>query len=143
MAESAGERLRRLVTERAGGLCEYCRSPEAFAPERFSLEHIQPRASGGLTVEENLALACQGCNGHKAAKTTATDAETQTPAALFHPRRHLWQEHFAWSEDRLQIIGLTPTGRATVLRLHLNRASLLNLCRALLAINAHPPAANP
>ena len=142
MAETISERLRQLVTTRANGRCEYCQSPEAFATERFSIEHIQPRATGDLTVAENLALACQGCNGHKAAKTTAVDFETQTSVPLFHPRQHLWQEHFALSADLLQIVGLTPTGRATIGLLHLNRASLLNLRRALIAINEYPPHGN-
>lgn len=142
MAETISESLRQLVTARANGRCEYCQSPESFATERFSIEHIQPRSLDGLTVAENLALACQGCNGHKATKTTAIDAETQTSVSLFHPRQNIWQEHFAWSEDHLQIIGLTATGRATIEALHLNRTSLLNLRRALVAINEHPPSAN-
>lgn len=139
MAETISAELRDLVAARANGLCEYCHSQESFATERFSIEHIEPRATGGLTVAENLALACQGCNGHKAAKVTAVDPETQTSVPLFHPRQQRWSEHFAWSEDHLRIIGLTPTGRATVVLLHLNRTSLLRLRRALIAINVHPP----
>jgi 5-methylcytosine-specific restriction endonuclease McrA len=89
MAEPISEALRQLVTRRARGCCEYCRSQEAYATERFSVEHIQPRALGGLTVAENLALACQGCNGHKAAKTTAADPETNEMTVLFHPRQNI------------------------------------------------------
>lgn len=139
MAETISVELRNLVAARANGLCEYCQSQESFATERFSIEHIEPRAAGGLTVAENLALACQGCNGHKAAKAIAVDPETQTSVPRFHPRQQRWPKHFAWSEDHLRIIGLTPTGRATVVLLHLNRASLLRLRRALIAIDAHPP----
>jgi hypothetical protein len=57
---------------------------------------------------------------------------------LFNPRRQLWKQHFSWSEDFLQIIGRTPTGRATVEALHLNRPELVNLRRALLLIDEHP-----
>jgi hypothetical protein len=138
VAETISVELRNLVAARANGLCEYCQSQESFATERFSIEHIEPRAAGGLTVAENLALACQGCNGHKAAKAIAVDPETQTSVPRFHPRQQRWPKHFAWSEDHLRIIGLTPTGRATVVLLHLNRASLLRLRRALIAIDAHP-----
>jgi hypothetical protein len=139
MSESVTEALRQLVTARAHGRCEYCRSREDYATGRFSIEHIQPRAANGPTAAENLALACQGCNGHKAAKTAAPDPETGGLAELFHPRRHAWPEHFAWSEDGSEVIGLTPTGRATVVLLRLNRPPLVNLRHALIAINAHPP----
>lgn len=139
MAEAISEALRQAVTERARGCCEYCRSQEAYATERFSIEHIHPQALGGLTVEENLALACQGCNGHKSAATKAADPQTSEMTTLFHPRQQIWEEHFAWSEDGLRISGLTPTGRATIVRLQMNRPSLVNLRRALLAIKVHPP----
>jgi hypothetical protein len=140
MAEAISEALRQTVTERARGCCEYCRSQEAYATERFSVEHIHPRVLGGLTVEENLALACQGCNGHKSSATETADPETGEMRTLFNPRQQRWEEHFAWSEDGLFIVGLTPVGRATIVRLHINRPSLVNLRRALMAIKSHPPA---
>lgn len=139
MAELIGEELRRFITKRANGRCEYCQSQEAFATERFLIEHIQPRAAGGETVTDNLALACQGCNGHKATKTNAVDSDTETIVPLFNPRQHFWQEHFNWGKDNLHITGLTAIGRATIVSLRLNRPSLVNLRRALLAINEHPP----
>ena len=39
---------------------------------------------------------------------------TETEAPLFHPRQQEWAEHFAWSADTTQIVGITATGRATV-----------------------------
>lgn len=139
MSETVSEKLRRLVTMRARGLCEYCRTPENFAPERFSLEHIQPRAVGGPTSEGNLALACQGCNSYKSVKTTAQDPETKAVVPLFDPRRQRWREHFAWRAENLEVEGLTATGRATVALLRLNRSQLCNLRYALSAIQRHPP----
>jgi hypothetical protein len=38
----------------------------------------------------------------------------------------------------LEIIGLTPTGRATVSALQLNRAEVINLRRILFAVGEHP-----
>jgi len=58
---------------------------------------------------------------------------------LFHPREQSWDEHFAWNEDFTLILGLTPTGRATIEALHLNRSGLVNLRRVLYAIGEHPP----
>ncbi|MEI2688819.1 MAG: HNH endonuclease signature motif containing protein [Anaerolineae bacterium] len=61
--------LRRYVFERANGCCEYCLSQALFSTESFALEHIHPRALGGTTTLDNLALSCSGCNGHKGRKT--------------------------------------------------------------------------
>jgi 5-methylcytosine-specific restriction endonuclease McrA len=51
--------LRRLVSDRARGYCEYCQSPGQVALESLIIEHIFPISRGGKTVAENLALACQ------------------------------------------------------------------------------------
>jgi len=90
-----------------------------------------PRSKGGETSEDNLALSCQGCNGHKYTATTAVDPVTETEVPLFDPRQDLWQEHFAWSADFTRVVGLSEVGRATVDRLKLNRPGLVNLRRVL------------
>src|SRR5262245_49002441 len=129
---------RQLVLARARGCCEYCRSQERFATQPLSIEHIQPRSQQGQTRPDNLALACQGCNNHKYNKTHGTDPVTGERVPLFHPRKQRWRRHFTWDEDRTLVIGLTPTGRATVETLHLNREGLVNLRRVLYAANEHP-----
>lgn len=131
--------LRRLVVERAQNYCEYCRYPGRYAPQTSPLDHIISREAGGPTSAENLAQSCQGCNGHKAAKTEAVDPVTGLLVPLFNPRQQRWEEHFAWSEDSLYIRGLTPVGRATVDALQLNREGLLNMRRVLYAVGEHPP----
>jgi len=140
MSERINKRLRRIVTERAKGCCEYCRSQELFATEAFSVEHITPLQAGGLTALDNLALACQGCNGHKYAKTTGYDLVTQQEAPLYHPRQHRWLDHFVWNEDFTMLVGITPIGRATIEQLHLNRPGVMNLRRLLRSVEKHPPA---
>src|SRR5262245_34421509 len=140
MSETAlTEQLRLLVETRAAGNCEYCRSQSRFAMQSFSAEHIVPRSRGGTTTAENLAWACQGCNNHKYTKTTGRDPISGGTVPLFHPRRDRWADHFAWSADRTRIVGLTPTGRATVDALQLNREGLVNLRRILFAAGEHPP----
>jgi hypothetical protein len=133
-------RLRRQVRQRAAGCCEYCRSQERFAMQPFSAEHVEPRSGHGETNLENLAWACQGCNNHKYNKSSAYDPITGAMVPLFHPRRQLWADHFAWSENGTLILGLSPVGRATVEALQLNRMGLVNLRRVLFAIHEHPPA---
>lgn len=132
--------LRKQVAERAKHCCEYCQSQEKFATHRFSVEHIIPISKGGQTHLDNLAYACQGCNNYKYTKTAGLDPVSSKLADLYHPRQHRWNTYFAWNEDCSQIIGLTPTGRATVKTLQLNRTTVVNLRRVLYAMNEHPPA---
>jgi 5-methylcytosine-specific restriction endonuclease McrA len=131
--------LRKQVSERANGCCEYCLSQEQFTPETFCIEHIIPRTKGGKTTLENLALACVGCNSHKYTRIQAIDPTTENVVPLFHPRKHVWHQHFTWSDDLTEIVGATPTGRATIVALHLNRRNVVNLRRLLLLIQKHPP----
>jgi len=131
---------RRLVQERAVGCCEYCKSQLQYSTDSFSVEHIVPRSRGGTDDLTNLALACQGCNNRKFIAVEATDPLTGQTVPLYNPRRHGWDEHFVWSADFLVICGLTPTGRATVERLDLNREPVVNLRRLLRAAAEHPPA---
>ncbi|HWH71826.1 MAG TPA: HNH endonuclease signature motif containing protein [Candidatus Sulfotelmatobacter sp.] len=140
MAERLDVRTRRLLAQRAGFRCEYCLTPAGLAPSPYSAEHILPRSKGGADTPENLALSCQGCNGHKAARITALDPATRKTVPLFHPRRQKWSEHFGWAADGTRVEGKSPTGRATVVALHLNRPGLLNLRRLMVLANLHPPA---
>ena len=136
----ATPRQRQVVAERARGCCEYCRSQARFAIQPFSVEHILPLERGGTTALDNLALACQGCNNHKYTKTEGRDPVSGDSVSLYHPRQQRWRDHFAWNDDFTLIIGLTPTGRATVKALQLNREGLVNLRRALYSMGEHPPA---
>jgi hypothetical protein len=88
---------------------------------------------------QSLAESCQGCNGHKAARTSAIDPVTGLLVPLYYPREQRWDEHFAWSEDYLRITGLIHTGRAKVEALQLNREGLVNMRRMLYAVCENPP----
>ncbi|MEO0768044.1 MAG: HNH endonuclease signature motif containing protein [Cyanobacteria bacterium J06649_4] len=138
-AKRVSIRLREEVSERANQLCEYCKCPDAFSPDSFTVDHIHPRQAGGSTVSENLAWACFGCNGRKHKRTTAIDTQTGTKTMLFNPRQQSWKEHFAWNRDTTQMIGKTPCGRATIEALALNRFGVANLRRLLTSAGLHPP----
>ncbi len=130
--------LRGAVKARSHSCCEYCLSQEEFSPDTFSVDHILPIAKGGAGTSDNLANACQQCNNHKYASTDAIDPLTGEVAPLYHPRQDRWSDHFAWNEDATQIIGITATGRATVIKLHLNRTGVVNLRRLLRTQGLHP-----
>ena len=107
------------MSARRRNRCGYCLSPGRLILGRLQIEHLVPRAKGGTTEEANLWLSCPLCNNYKGDRTTAIDPETGEIHPLFNPRTQSWPEHFRWSEDGLRIMGLTPTGRATVAALHL------------------------
>ena len=131
--------MQRVVIERAKGYCEYCQLPVAFSPSSFNFEHIIPLIKHGLTILWNLAFSCGGCNAYKKDKIEALDPLTRQLMPLFNPRTDIWSDHFEWSDDDLQIIGTTPTGRATVQLLKVNREGNINLRRLLKMVELHPP----
>lgn len=55
-------RLRRQVAMRAQYRCKYCKAPEAFSLDTFTIDHIQPISAGGSDELDNLAFACYNCN---------------------------------------------------------------------------------
>lgn len=130
---------KRDVIERAKGYCEYCLSPMAFAPDPFATEHIFPQSRGGETTLNNLALSCQGCNGHKHSKIEAVDPLTAKIVSFYHPRQHQWSDHFAWSDDFMYLVGLSATGRATIEALQVNREGVVNFRQVLLISGQHLP----
>ena len=133
------EALRSKVRRRANSCCEYCFAQESLSHDPFSAEHIIPSVKGGKDELGNLAWSCLGCNFHKFTATTAIDLISEEIVDLFHPRQDTWSDHFKWSTDTTQLIGLTAKGRATIGRLKLNREGLVNLRRVLREAGVHPP----
>lgn len=117
--------LRQRVSRQARYRCGYCLTQERIVGAPMEIDHIIPQALGGETVEANLWLACSLCNDYKGSRIAALDTLSGEIVRLFDPRHQAWHEHFAWSENGEYILGLTPTGRATVNGLHLNRPSLV------------------
>ena len=120
---------RELVRRRAENRCEYCLLPQAHSPFTHHIEHIVARQHGGGDEVNNLALACHRCNLRKGPNLTGIDPLTGDVAPLFHPRRDQWTAHFSLQDVR--IVGLTPSGRATVHLLSMNDPRRLELRSAL------------
>ena len=122
--------VRDFVRHRAGNRCEYCLLKQEHLPfSTFHVEHIIARKHGGSDAPSNLALACDRCNAHKGPNLTGIDPETGEIVPLFHPRDHIWEEHFRVSEAT--IVGLTAIGRTTIRVLNMNEERRVRL-RALL-----------
>jgi hypothetical protein len=111
------------VALRAGHRCEYCHAPEAVFNLPLEVEHIVPIARGGEDTAANWALACRACNLYKAAHVSGRDPESAVVVRLFHPRADQWGNYFQVAPESGEIVGRTPIGRATVIRLGLNSAA--------------------
>jgi hypothetical protein len=131
--------LRRKLAEESRHRCGYCLTTEANTGIPMTVDHIIPRAKGGKTTLANLWLACYRCNEFKGARTQAEDPLTGENVPLFNPRTQVWTEHFAWSADGTQIIGLTAVGRATVIALRMNDALRVTARRRWVSVGWHPP----
>jgi len=131
--------LRARVRAQARQRCGYCLTREDVVGTPMEIEHLQPEALGGLTVEANLWLACSLCNTHKRDRVAALDPDTGELGPLFNPRMQDWQDHFTWSEDGQRIVGVTASGRATVIALQLNRPSLVRARTLWISAGWHPP----
>ncbi|HEY7328944.1 MAG TPA: HNH endonuclease signature motif containing protein [Gemmataceae bacterium] len=124
------------VVLRAGNRCEYCQLSQLGQEATFHIDHVVPRAAGGPTAADNLALACVSCSLRKWAKQTATDPDTGEEAQLFNPRTQSWDEHFRW--DGVRVVPRTPTGRATVTALDMNRPLILAIRQEEMVRGRHP-----
>lgn len=83
--------LRRLVWDRGGAVCEYCRMPQEFDPLPFCVDHVIAQQHHGETAESNLALSCYNCNSYKGPNIAGLDPDESELARLFHPRTDVWQ----------------------------------------------------
>jgi hypothetical protein len=129
--------LRADVVHRAAERCEYCGLSQYGQEAVFHIDHVTPKAAGGSTNFDNLALACVSCSLRKWAKQTAIDPESGQHVPLLNPRTQAWAEHFRWEGPR--IVPLTTTGRATVEALAMNRPLILAIRQEEAARGRHPP----
>jgi hypothetical protein len=136
---SVSPKLRRIVTERAASLCEYCHLIQDLCPEPFEVDHIVPRAAGGATTPDNLCFACPVCNNAKRSRMSCQDPESGARTRLFHPRLHLWDDHFDWTDGFGVVVGKTEIGRATVEALGMNHSRVVKIRRIWALLGLHPP----
>jgi hypothetical protein len=122
-------RLVAAVRRRARYRCEYCQFPQRLAELPFQIDHVIAQQHHGATASHNLALACYRCNSHKGPNLSGVDPESGEIVVLFNPRKNEWRKHFVWRGPKL--IGLSPTGRATIDVLCINRSDAV-LARAAL-----------
>ena len=134
---SAG--LRQQLLEADDRRCAYCQTTESNSGHPMVVDHIHPRSKGGETEFDNLCFACHRCNEFKRSTTELEDPLTGEVTPLFHPRRHVWPEHFAWDAAGIRIIGRTAIGRVTVIALNMNNEVIVDARRNWVSVGWHPP----
>jgi hypothetical protein len=118
MSTNISSRIRQEVSKRANYNFEYCLYPDVYALHSHEVDHLLSRKHGGLTILENLALACLECNRHKGTDIASYDDLTGNLTAFYNPRTQVWTEHFQM--QNAEIVGLTPEARVVVKILQLN-----------------------
>jgi hypothetical protein len=103
----------------------------------FHVEHIVPRAGGGQSLLDNLALACPGCNLKKSDRTELPDPETGLLVPIFNPRLNRWHDHFRWNNYHIEPV--TAVGRATAAALDINHPRRVRIRRAEESFGLFPP----
>ena len=103
--------LRRVVESRADHCCEYCLIHADDTYLGCQIDHIIAEKHGGLTVEENLAVACVFCNRAKGSDIGSIAASTGEFTRFFNPRTDRWTAHFQLDGSR--ITARSPIGEAT------------------------------
>jgi hypothetical protein len=135
MSGDISSALRKLVTERAGGRCEYCLLPQSASAYEHEPDHIIPIQHGGKTSAENLALACLRCNRRKGPNVGSFDPKTGALVPFFNPRSQIWVEHFQLNGAIIQ--PLTPEARVTVKILQLNDERRVEERERLIALDLY------
>lgn len=130
--------LRREVQERANRGCEYCLLHEEDAYFSHEPDHVIAEKHDGETNRDNLAWSCFDCNRFKGSDIASIDRTTDSLVPLFHPRNHLWQDHFEVCNAVIQ--PLTAIGRATEKILKLNLPDRVEVRRVLTTLKRYPHA---
>lgn len=131
------EAFRQAIWDRAGSTCEYCRLSQEFTFLSLEIDHVIALQHNGLTILENLALACGHCNKQKGPNIAGLDPQTGQLTPLFHPRRDYWAGHFDWYGPEL--VGRTDIGRTTIQVLAINDPDQMMRRQALIEEGLFPP----
>lgn len=127
------------IRHRAKYHCEYCKRSEEIMATNFEVDHIVPVSKGGTDDDDNLACACRDCNAHKSNREMCLDPETNNDTPIFNPRNQVWENHFQWSQDGIQLTGLSIIGRAIINCLYLNNERLQNARKGWRKLGWTPP----
>jgi len=128
--------LRHLVQTRADFLCEYCLIAEEETGLGCEVDHVISEKHGGLTIEENLALACVCCNQAKGSDIGSIILQSGAFVRFFNPRIDRWNDHFCLRDYRIE--PLSDIGFVTAQILRFNSLKRLLERQALALVDRYP-----
>ncbi len=76
--------------------CQYC--GKTFPRSELSIDHVIPRAYGGITTWENVVCCCTSCNKRKGGRTI----QEAGMKLLNHPHRPRWTPFFRLSLEEIR-----------------------------------------
>src|SRR5258706_6248113 len=130
------------VRSRADDRCGYCLSPQHLVLGWLEIEHLIPKAKRGTDDEENLWLTCRLCNNFKGIQTDALHPESGQRVPLVDPRAaNDGSTPSVGATMGSTIVGMTPSGRATVIALQLNNMIAVMVRLQWIAAGLHSPRA--
>ncbi len=130
--------LRRLVSDRAEHICEYCLVFEEDRSSGCQVDHIIGIKHGGATTADNLCYACIFCNLQKGTDLGSINWQTGELVRFFNPRRDFWGDHFRLDEGVIQ--HQTDIGEVTARILDFNGDERIVERQALIASGQYPSA---
>ncbi len=139
MTSYVSAELRRLVRDRADGLCEYCLVHERDAYFDCEVDHVISEKHGGPTADSNLAYACPLCNRAKGSDLGSLTSSSGVLIRFFNPRADRWTDHFRL--DGVRIVPKTEIGDVTARILALNDPERIEEREMLKARGRYPSAA--
>lgn len=136
MRKHINENLRKLVEDRAEGICEYCLISIEDTYFGGEIDHIISLKHKGKTTEENLALACQPCNRSKGSDLGSIATGSKNLVRFFNPRTDKWSDHFRLNQAAIE--SLTEIGEVTQAIFGFNEMERLQERKGLIEIGQFP-----
>lgn len=91
---------RRNVWLRDEGKCQYCTKKVPF--KCFTLDHVNPKSSGGLTAWDNVVTCCYECNQKKGDKTLKESGfRLMKPVGKPHALPFVNETEYHYSENNM------------------------------------------
>ena len=96
LPEAAAAFSRRNIFKRDRFVCQYCGNQPGS--EELTIDHVVPRAQGGVSSWKNCVLACVECNTRKADRTPGQAGMSLRK----QPSRPLWKPFYASHGMRIE-----------------------------------------